>query len=64
MPKMKNHKGVKKRFKVSARGKVSHKKTYSGHIMSHKSGDRLRRLRKKNVVVEAIAKKLRRVLSA
>ena len=46
MPKMKTHKGVKKRFKVSARGKVRHKKMYSGHLLSHKSGDRRRAFRR------------------
>ena len=47
MPKLKTHKGMKKRFKVSATGKVSHKKCGSSHLMSHKSGAQVRRLRKK-----------------
>jgi large subunit ribosomal protein L35 len=38
---------MKKRFKVSATGKVSHKKCGSSHLMSHKSGKQVRRLRKK-----------------
>jgi large subunit ribosomal protein L35 len=46
MPKLKTHKGMKKRFKVSATGKVSHKRCGSSHLMSHKSGKRVRRLRK------------------
>jgi large subunit ribosomal protein L35 len=46
MPKMKTHKGMKKRFKVSATGKVRHKRAGSSHLMSHKSGKRVRRLRK------------------
>ena len=64
MPKMKTHKGVKKRFKVTARGKVKHRKTHTGHLMSAKSGSRRRRLRKGNVVVPVIAKKVLRSLSA
>ena len=32
MPKMKTHKGIKKRFKVSATGKVSHKRCGSSHL--------------------------------
>lgn len=64
MPKMKTHKGVKKRFKVSAGGKVRHRKTGTGHLLSGKSGKRRRRLRKGNEVVPVIAKKLRRALSA
>jgi large subunit ribosomal protein L35 len=46
MPKLKTHKGMKKRFKISATGKVRHKRCGSSHLMSHKSGKRVRRLRK------------------
>jgi large subunit ribosomal protein L35 len=61
--KMKTHKGVKKRFKVSAKGKVSHKRCGSSHLNSHKSGKKIRRLRKKSVVkIGAEAQRLRRVL--
>lgn len=60
MPKMKTHKGMKKRFKVSATGKVSHKRCGSSHLMSHKSGKQVRRLRKKQILkVEAEAKRIR-----
>src|SRR5262249_59828380 len=48
MPKLKTHKGIKKRFKVSATGKVSHKRCGSSHLNSHKSGKQVRRLRKKS----------------
>ena len=40
MPKLKTHKGMKKRFKVSANGKVTHKRCGSSHLNSHKSGKR------------------------
>ncbi|WP_165226568.1 50S ribosomal protein L35 [Aquisphaera insulae] len=50
MPKMKTHKGMKKRFKVSATGKVSHKRCGSSHLNSHKSGKQIRRLRKKSTL--------------
>ncbi len=46
MPKLKTHKGMKKRFKVSANGKVQHKRCGSSHLMSHKNGKQVRRLRK------------------
>jgi large subunit ribosomal protein L35 len=63
MPKLKTHKGIKKRFKVSANGKVSHKRCGSSHLMSHKNGKQVRRLRKKSVLkVEAEAHRLRRAL--
>jgi large subunit ribosomal protein L35 len=63
MPKLKTHKGIKKRFKVSANGKVSHKRCGSSHLMSHKNGKQVRRLRKKSVLkVEAEAHRVRRAL--
>lgn len=64
MPKMKTHKGVKKRFRISAKGKVSHKRTFSGHLMSGKSGNRRRMLRKHESVVRVLAKKIIRSQSA
>jgi large subunit ribosomal protein L35 len=58
--KVKTHKGIKKRFKVSATGKVSHKRCGSSHLMSHKSGKQVRRLRKKSILsVTAEAKRIR-----
>ncbi|HEU5117818.1 MAG TPA: 50S ribosomal protein L35 [Isosphaeraceae bacterium] len=61
--KMKTHKGTKKRFKVSATGKVGHKPCGSSHLNSHKSGKKIRRLRKKQYLkVGAEARRLRVVL--
>lgn len=61
--KKKTHKGVKKRFKVTATGKVLHKRCGSSHLNSHKSGERIRKLRKKSVIrVGAVARRLRRAL--
>jgi len=63
MPKLKTHKGLKKRFKVSATGKVSHKRCGSSHLMSHKNGKQVRRLRKKSTLkISAEAHRLRRAL--
>lgn len=60
MPKLKTHKGMKKRFKVSATGKVSHKRCGSSHLNSHKSGKRVRRLRKSTQLkVTAEARRIR-----
>jgi large subunit ribosomal protein L35 len=46
MPKMKTKTAAKKRFKVSANGKVSHKNTFSRHNMEHKTRKRKRAFRK------------------
>ncbi len=63
MPKLKTHKGIKKRFKVSATGKVSHKRCGSSHLMSHKNGKKVRRLRKQTTLkVSAEAHRLRRAV--
>src|ERR1700712_5314480 len=63
MPKLKTHKGIKKRFKVSATGKVSHKRCGSSHLNSHKSGKKIRRLRKKSFLsVSAEARRVRKAL--
>lgn len=61
--KMKTHKGIKKRFKVSATGKVGHKRCGSSHLNSHKSGKKIRRLRRKTYLkAPADAARLRRAL--
>jgi len=63
MPKLKTHKGMKKRFKVSATGKVSHKRCGSSHLNSHKSSKRIRRLRKPtNLKVAAEVRRIRTAL--
>ena len=63
MPKLKTHKGMKKRFKVSANGKVQHKRCGSSHLNSHKSGKRIRRLRKKSTLnVSAETRRIRHAL--
>ncbi len=60
MPKLKTHKGMKKRFKVSANGKVQHKRCGSSHLMSHKNGKQVRRLRKKSTLdVSAESRRVR-----
>ncbi len=62
MNKQKPNKGVQKRFKVSARGKVRYKKSFAGHLMSGKSGRRRQRLRKPTILTGQIARNVRRQL--
>ena len=45
MPKMKSHSGAKKRFKITAKGKVKFKKSNMSHILSHESRNHKRHLR-------------------
>jgi large subunit ribosomal protein L35 len=42
MPKMKTHSGAKKRFKLTATGKVQGRHAYSSHILEKKSPKRKR----------------------
>ena len=44
MPKMKTHSGAKKRFKVTATGKVRGRHPFTSHILQKKSAKRKRRL--------------------
>lgn len=50
MPKQKTHKGIRKRFKVTANGKVKHKKAFRGHKLGKKSAKRNRQARADRVV--------------
>ena len=50
MPKMKTHKGAKKRFSVTGKGKVRRLKAYKSHILTKKDAKRKRRLRQADLV--------------
>ena len=57
MPKQKTHKGLAKRVKVSARGKIIRRRSCAGHLMSGKSGNRCRYLRKTTGMSSAMNRK-------
>jgi large subunit ribosomal protein L35 len=46
MPKMKTHSGAKKRFKLTAKGKVRARHAMTSHMLGKKSAKRKRRLEK------------------
>lgn len=60
--KRKTHSGAKKRFKISPSGKVRHRATGKSHLMTGKSGPRVRRMRKWRSVEGRIAEHIRRQL--
>ncbi len=62
MPKVKSHSGTKKRFQVTAAGKVKHKKAYARHLLSHKSPKMERHLRKAGIIVGKEAKIIRSLI--
>jgi large subunit ribosomal protein L35 len=63
MPKQKTHKGTKKRFRVTARGKVKHRSAGTSHLASRRSKKRRRRLRGTTVMAAASAKKIIQALA-
>ena len=60
--KMRPHKGMLKRVKVSAKGAVKRKQAGKGHLMSSKSGKRARQLRRTATVPKSELKRIRRLL--
>ena len=60
--KMKPHKGLQKRVKVTGTGKIVRRKANKGHLMSSKSGDRRRRLGKAATLVACDEKRANRLL--
>jgi large subunit ribosomal protein L35 len=63
MPKLKTHKGVAKRVKVTKKGKVKRSQAWHGHLMTGKSGSRKRRLRRPAIAGKTEAKRLARLLA-
>jgi len=55
MPKQKSHKGLSKRIKITATGKVKRHRTGSGHLMSGKNAKRRRRLSSPTIVTNKMA---------
>ena len=56
MPKQKTHKGLSKRVKLTASGKVRHKRCCGGHLMSGKSAKRKRRISNPAILNDAAAR--------
>jgi len=50
MPKQKTHKGTKKRFRLTASGKVKHRAAGTSHLASRMSHKRKRNLRRTDTV--------------
>jgi large subunit ribosomal protein L35 len=62
MPKMKTHSGAKKRFRVTARGKVQGRHAYSSHILEKKSPKRKRQFRRDRDLSATDAKRVKKLL--
>ena len=65
MPKMKTHKGAKKRFKITGSGKVKRMRAFKSHILTKKSSKRKRRLRQSTTIkTNGEVKNIKRLLQA
>jgi large subunit ribosomal protein L35 len=55
MPKQKTHKGLSKRVKVTATGKVKSHRSGGGHLMSGKNAKRRRRISSSTIMTDKMA---------
>jgi large subunit ribosomal protein L35 len=62
MPKLKTHKGAQKRFKVSGKKKILHKRANKSHILTKKAVKRKRRLGHRGNVSAADKKNVKTML--
>jgi large subunit ribosomal protein L35 len=60
--KQKSHRGAKKRFKLTATGKVKRSQSMKRHILTKKAQGRKRSLRKSVLVSDAETPKIRRMI--
>lgn len=56
MPKMKTNSGAKKRFRVTAKGKVKFKKAFARHMMMNKPKSMKRKTRGTQIMCDADAR--------
>jgi large subunit ribosomal protein L35 len=62
MPKMKTHSGAKKRFKVTASGKVRGRHPFTSHILEKKSPKRKRTLAEPAIMSPHDTPRIKRML--
>ena len=63
MPKMKTHKGTKKRFRVTANGKIKHRPAGTSHLAFRKSSKRKRKLRGTRVLQKPMVANITKALA-
>jgi large subunit ribosomal protein L35 len=64
MPKMKTHSGAKKRFKLTATGKVRGRHSFTSHILEKKSPKRKRKLGQPAVIAKHDEPRIKVMLGA
>ncbi len=63
MPKQKTHKGTKKRFRLTATGKVKHRPAGTSHLAVAMSNKRGRNLRGTRVLSDTVTKSIQKALN-
>jgi len=63
MPKMKTHKGTKKRFRLTASGKAKHRRAGTSHLATRKTHKQKRNLRGTGVVNRVETRRIRIALN-
>ena len=64
MPKMKTHRGAKKRFKITGTGKITRRSSNLNHILEKKSQKKKRYLGNDLVLKDCDAKRVKKLLGA
>jgi large subunit ribosomal protein L35 len=62
MPKVKTHRGLAKRVKVTGRGKIKRGKAFHSHLLSSKSPKEKRRLSKADTVNHSDVKRIKSLI--
>lgn len=62
MPKVKSRKLLTNRLRITKSGKVLRRKSFRRHLKASKSAKRLRNLKRTTVLVEHMARKVRKVM--
>ena len=65
MPKMKSHRGARKRFSLTGTGKVKRFKAFKSHILTKKTSKRKRNLRRPGLIAtNGEQKRIKRLIQA
>jgi large subunit ribosomal protein L35 len=62
MPKLKTHKGAKRRFHITGTGKVMHRKGHISHLRSAKSGRAKHQISKYQTASDSMQHRVHRLL--
>jgi len=63
MPKLKTHKGLAKRIKITKKGKFQKRRAYSSHLREKKSSKRKRRYARLEILNKSDKKKIRKIIN-